>query len=346
MARPDLIVMGDAQMDIAVGPVSSLALRGEIQARIGEEERAFPQALLLAGRIAGRRLTFAHGFAESPGGSADNVAFAAAKLGTKSKVICSLGDDEFGSAILNSLRQVGVDTSEAKIHSDTATGVSVLVRTEAGGRASVYFPGANARLSAEDLPEDSLKGAKAFCLTNFFLLPGINGDGLQEILQRAKDNGLMTFFDPGPIPFHSTDEEIRTILPALPFVDYFLPTEDEAKIISEESDPEVSVNAFLESGAKRVIVKLGAQGCLLTETRRGVVKVEGAKPDSVVDTTGAGDVFAAAFISRLLEGEDVLSSAKFANSAAAIACTAQGRKAFPTSQKVFELLFNSGRGTL
>jgi len=336
----DLVVMGDAQIDIALGPVSGLKLDGQIRTRIGGQPRTIPQVELLAGRLAGRRMILAQRLDRCPGGSADNLAFASGRLGTRSSIICSLGDDEDGMAILNALKQVGVDTTGVKINGDIPTGVSVLVRTESGQRSSIFFPGANARLSPDDLPDDILEKTRAFCFCfmNFFMLTGIGGNALAEILGRAKDKGAMTFLDPGPIPFSTTDGEIRSILRALASVDYFLPTEDEAQIISGRSDSESSAEFFLEQGVASVIVKLGEQGCLIAQKGKAPVNVKGIKIGTMVDTTGAGDVFAAAFISRLLRGEGLIPAAEFANAAAAIACTGRGRETFPTSEETLEIL--------
>ena len=338
LAELDLIVMGDAQMDLSAGPVKPVELRGPIQVQMPGEETEASEVQLLAGRVAGRRLTIAPKLGKSPGGSADNVAFAAAKLGAKVGIICSLGDDENGGLILEKLKEISVDTSQVRVNPGVQTGVSILIKTEEGGRASVHFSGANALLSEHDLDIDYLKRAKAFCLTNFYLLPGVNGRSLRKIFQKAKNQDLITFLDPGPIPFTSDKEEIGSVLEALEFTDFFLPTKDEVCLISDKESPGEAAQLLIRYGAEKVVVKLGSRGCLVVEGGKQVLEIGGFSLESVVDTTGAGDVFAAALITRLLEGKDIVQAATFANVAAALSCTGEAREAFPTVDEVCKFI--------
>ena len=100
-------------------------------------------------------------------------------------------------------------------------------------------------------------------------------------------------------------------------MDYFFPNLEEAALLTGEADPDRAADALLACGVKRVALKLGGRGCLLkSETERHLIPaVPGAR---CVDTTGAGDTFAAAFIAALIEGRSFIDCGRFANAAASL----------------------------
>jgi sugar/nucleoside kinase (ribokinase family) len=120
--------------------------------------------------------------------------------------------------------------------------------------------------------------------------------------------------------------------PYLPTIDYLLPNQEEAALLTGESDPETAAARFLEAGlgtyaagrhlpaggpagSGAVVIKLGADGCLIC-TRSRTIHGPGFLARTV-DTTGAGDTFVAAFLSRILAGDDLADAGRFANRLAA-----------------------------
>ena len=116
-------------------------------------------------------------------------------------------------------------------------------------------------------------------------------------------------------------ETLEDIAPALRFVDYIFPNLEEAAMVSGLTDPEEIAKAFLEAGVGTIVMKLGKEGCLIGTVHEKTVdyiRVPALPAIHVVDTTGAGDTFAAAFLSGLLEGKMPKDCARFANAAAAV----------------------------
>jgi sugar/nucleoside kinase (ribokinase family) len=107
-------------------------------------------------------------------------------------------------------------------------------------------------------------------------------------------------------------------------VDFFVPSYEEAMLMSGRSTPESIVEFLRRSGAPHVVgVKLGAQGCYLSDGHRAAY-VKAQKVRRVVDATGAGDAFVAGFIAGTLKGMDVFESARVANAVAASCVSAVG----------------------
>jgi sugar/nucleoside kinase (ribokinase family) len=108
----------------------------------------------------------------------------------------------------------------------------------------------------------------------------------------------------------------------LPLADYFVPNDDEARALTGEDEPARQARAFLDAGARTVVIKLGARG-VHVRTRDGAFEIP-APPVEVVEPSGAGDAFAAGLIVGILEGWTLERSIRFASVAGGSACTALG----------------------
>jgi sugar/nucleoside kinase (ribokinase family) len=120
------------------------------------------------------------------------------------------------------------------------------------------------------------------------------------------------------------DGEVRfeDVAPLLPYVDLFLPNEDEARVLSGAEEPSLQADIFLSAGAGAVVVTRGEAGALMAA---GDVRLELHAPGiEVVDGSGAGDAFAAGFICGFVEGWSLERSFAFATAVGASACTALG----------------------
>ena len=108
-------------------------------------------------------------------------------------------------------------------------------------------------------------------------------------------------------------------------MDYITPNEDEARFFTGKDDPEAMADVFLDYGVRNVIVKLGSNGCLLKNAEETCV-LPGYRIQAA-DATGAGDNFAAGFISEILRGKSNKKALRFANACGAICTTAVGASA-------------------
>jgi ribokinase len=196
------------------------------------------------------------------GGSAANVAAWAAHLGTPTALVCRVGDDDRGRAALNEL--AGVDV-HAEVDPQRPTGTCVVLVEPGGERTMLPDPGAN------DGPLPQIPVGDHLHVVGYALLRDGPRASAMAAIERARAAGMTVSVDP------SSWALIRP--GAIPPVDLLLPNEREAELVRGD-----------------MVVKLGAAGA-----RWGDIHVA-AEPVAVVDTTGAGDAFAAGFLAARLSG--------------------------------------------
>jgi sugar/nucleoside kinase (ribokinase family) len=134
-----------------------------------------------------------------------------------------------------------------------------------------------------------------------------------DLLRRAREAGLATSVD---TQWDTRGRWMQDLAPCLPFTDLLFMNEDEARMLSASSDPARAAEAMREHGTNVVVVKLGGRGCAVYGPGP-VVECPGFQVP-VVDTTGAGDCFAGAFLAALLRGRSFADAAKFANAVGAL----------------------------
>jgi ribokinase len=262
-------------------------------------------------------------FHTAPGGKGANQAYAAAKLGGvgSTALLGRVGDDEFGRQMIANLVSVGCGVEGVR-KLQGASGVALILIAESGQNSIVVVPGANDRFSAADIAADAqlLRGARYALLQLEVPLPTTIAAA-----RTARAAGLEVILDPAPAPEHLPPELLQSVT-------VLTPNETEAALLVARKAAEVSVDeartiaAELQSrGARHVIVKLGAKGCLLLE---GDTATHVPAPMvKAVDTTGAGDNFNAAFAVACSEGASRLDACQFAVHAAAISVTRMGCQA-------------------
>ena len=113
-------------------------------------------------------------------------------------------------------------------------------------------------------------------------------------------------------------ETLADLAPALSLIDYIFPNYEEARLLSRLDDPDEIADAFLACGVKHVVMKLGKQGCLI-KTAKERYLIPAYAPTRCIDTTGAGDNFAAGFLYGLSEHMSLLDCGCFANATASVA---------------------------
>lgn len=254
------------------------------------------------------------------GGEAVNEAMAAAKLGLKTGILCSLGEDAAGDMIVSALQRCGVDPEPILRSAAHPTPVTTMFVREDGTRRSIT----NSAHRYNFHPErhtDRFSGARALILGSLFRAPFDDPEIIHAVLTAAKAEGQLVFADTKLPNFRFlTLEDLRD---SLPLIDYITPNEDEARYYSGKENPEEMAEVFLARGVKNVIIKLGGRGCLLKcrDERHLIPAAEGV---NCLDTTGAGDTFAAAFIAGILEGESFLGCGRLANAAASLCVESVG----------------------
>jgi sugar/nucleoside kinase (ribokinase family) len=253
------------------------------------------------------------------GGEAVNEAIAAAKLGTKTGILCSLGEDAAGDMVMNSLFRAGVDGSRIIRSKEHPTPVTTMFVHGDGTRKSITNSAHRYNFHPEEYT-DRFTDARALILGSLFRAPFDDPEIIHTVLTSAKAAGQTVFADT-KLPnfrFLSLDD----LKDSLPLVDYITPNEDEARYYSGRDIPEEMADVFLSYGVRNVIIKLGGRGCLFKNEKESVFLP--AFSIRAVDATGAGDNFVAGFASEILRGASHADALRFANACGAICTTAVG----------------------
>lgn len=248
------------------------------------------------------------------GGCASNAAVNLAKIGVKTSVIGKVGNDGFGSFVVNEIKNAGVITSGIKVSNKSLTSASVVFVHNNGERSFLHHLGANADFTLDDIDFSIVNQSKILFVAGALLMPMLDGIPTAELLKNTKEAGVITVMDTA---WDSTGKWMKLIEPCLPHLEYFIPSFEEAEMISGKHVPEEIADVFLRYGVKNVVIKLGANGCLIKSCTGEKYLIEAFKVDKVVDTTGAGDSFAAGFISGLVHGWNLEMCGKFANAVGA-----------------------------
>ena len=247
------------------------------------------------------------------GGNGANSSLTLAKLGVPVRLAGMVGRDSFGGHLLGILSAAGVDTSYvARGAHPTATTVGLV--NSSGARQFLHQPGCSGEVFLDPIPfiSEFIGEASHFHLANIFGLPGMRPLGAAN-LQAARAAGLTTSLDTG---WDARGEWMKVLAPCLPSVDLLFVNEDESRILSGLDEPREAAKFFHAHGVGNVVVKLGGEGCYVS-TGDCEVKAPAFRVP-VVDTTGAGDCFAGAFLAALYHGYSIADAARLANAAGAL----------------------------
>ena len=234
------------------------------------------------------------------GGCAANTALVLARLGIDVGVIGCVGHDAFGTFIVQTLTEGGVETDRIRRVADSETSGTLIINVEEEDRRFIHSIGANATLVAEDLDREIILASKVFYVGGYLLLSALDPHALAKTFREARRAGVSTVLDlvlPGP------GEHWKRLEPVLAETDFFLPNEDEARELTGLDDPLAQADRFRQAGARAVIITCGENGTVLVSEDLRVRA--GTYPVEYVGGTGAGDAFDAGFIAGLLAGEDL-----------------------------------------
>ena len=268
------------------------------------------------------------------GGEAVNEAVAAAKLGLKTGIFCSLGEDAAGDLIAAALSGSGVDTRLILRSAEHPTPVTTMFVREDGTRKSITNSAHRYNFHPE---RDAARftDARALILGSLFRAPFDDPEIIHAVLSAAKAAGQLVFADTKLPNFRFL--KLEDLRDSLPLIDYITPNEDEARYYSGKERPEEMADVFLDLGVKNVILKLGGKGCLLKNAAE-TIRLPACRI-CAADATGAGDNFVAGFASEILRGADREAALRFANACGAICTTAVGAgTALKSREQVLQFL--------
>lgn len=304
---PRIVVFGSLNMDLSIA-AERLPQRGET--------------------IAGS------GFLANPGGKGANQAVAAARLGAQVRMIGSVGADPFGDLLVSALENAGVDVSEVRVDSSSATGAAVIVRV-GGDNRIILSAGANASMGPVDAVDALRRAAEP---GDVLVTQGECPHGsVTAVLAAAHRMGMTTVLNAAPawdVPRGAwSDVDVCCVNE----------TECEELVGVFPGDDELIAEAcrrLAVLGLSRAVITLGERGSV------GIVPAKGrgraydlvrlpAEPCEVVDTTGAGDTYVGAMAAALAEGRDLRSAMRDGSRAAALTVGRAGaQRSIPTAAEL------------
>jgi len=262
-----------------------------------------------------------------PGGKGANQAVASARLGADVTFVGRVGQDDAGATLREALRGAGVDITHLSSTADAPSGIALITVDHGGDNAIVVSPGANARLSVDDIAAATpIRGSEVVQLQ--LETP------LETVLAAAKAATGLVMLDPAPAPPSGVPREL------LDEVDIVVPNETELAILSghevDASELDSVVAAAKSLLVDTVVITLGSRGALVV--KNGVTEIP-APAVEVVDTTAAGDAFRSALAVELANGRDIEAAARFAVQVGAATTLRMGAQpSLPTRQEVAKLL--------
>ena len=254
------------------------------------------------------------------GGSAANVAVGVSRLGHSSGFVGVVGSDQFGEMLIEGLKKEDVDVSHL-IRTEGNSGLVFAAINPAGERILYSSEGVSSSFDRSLIPIDYIKEARFLHLTSIIGEKAI--DTLEFVSSIAYDNNIKVILDPGSILAEKGCKTLRGILGNCYLI---TPSQIEANMLTGLKG-EKAGRRLLEYGPKAVIITQGSEGCLLIT--KNLTREVPALRSKVVDTTGAGDSFAAGLISGLLENKGLEEATEFATLIASISVTRRGARTTP-----------------
>lgn len=259
------------------------------------------------------------------GGDALNEAMVLSHLGKGVQLQTVLGDDMQGEMIRRKCEELGISLPESCVRDALRTGINVVLVQPGGERCFLTDRGGSLRrLTMEDLELQFPRSTKVVSFASIFVFPELGSHQLAEIFSAAKQQGKIVCAD---MTKRKNQERPEDMAEALRYVDYLLPNEEEACLFTGCAGAEEAAEALLAAGVGTVVMKLGSRGCLVA-SKKETYRIPAVPDVKCVDTTGAGDSFAAGFLFGLSEDWEVRRCAEFANACGAGAVTQLGAAAW------------------
>ena len=254
----------------------------------------------------------------SLGGCASNVSINLAKLEVPTGLTGCVGDDAFSDYILKSLANPLVDVSGVRRVANSSPGCSLIVNVRNEDRRFVSTTGANAQFSVADIPQAWTDQAEILYIGGYLMMERLEEQSTIDYFKAFQARGGKTMLD---VVLYGTRPYWPVIEPLLPYVDYFMPNDDEGYAIAGLKDPVDQAKFFTDAGAKTCVITCGDEGSIYYSAdekfRAEIFRTE------FVGGTGSGDAFDAGLISALLDGCDAYESVKRAT-AQGMSCVRHG----------------------
>ncbi|ADY00314.1 PfkB domain protein [Vulcanisaeta moutnovskia 768-28] len=270
------------------------------------------------------------------GGSAANFSVAVARLGLGSRFLGSVGNDQFGDMLIKELESEGVDTKFIKRISHEKTGTVIVIVGLDGSKRMIRYSGANLGLTPNDITNDVMNGVSHVHVA-------LGRTEIIEVAKRiAKSMGLTVSVDGGTPLAKKGLDVIKDIMNDVDI--WFMNSFEARELGHSENVVKAAENIVSRVRVRELIVTLGPRGALLL--RDGEVKYSDAFKVPPIDTTGAGDTFAAAYTVASVLDLDPIDKLVFANATASLKVTKRGARSSPKLNEVLDFLNSLGYAKL
>lgn len=260
------------------------------------------------------------------GGDGLNESLVLAALGKKVCLNTVLGNDPEGEMIRLHCEKQGIFLPESSQKEGMQTGINVVLVEKNGERNFLTNRNGSLRkLSRADIRMPFPEDVGVLCFASIFVSPEFGTADMAEVFRQAREQGICVCAD---MTKRKNGETVADIAEALQYVDYLMPNEEEAYLVTGANTPEEAAAILQAAGVKTVVIKCGKKGCYVKENicpgRDAGYYVPAVPNVHCVDTTGAGDSFAAGFVYGISEGWSVRKCAEFANQCGAKAVAQVG----------------------
>ncbi|MGN0478406.1 MAG: carbohydrate kinase [Hominenteromicrobium sp.] len=274
-------------------------------------------------------------FEQNPGGAPANVAVQAARLGVSSGFIGKVGHDMFGTFLKQTLETQNVDTANLLFSDDTATSLAFVQLSESGDRDFSFYrnPGADTQIRFDEIDTTQIDNAKVLCFGSLLLTAEPARTAVPQIVAYAREKGVITAYDPNwrrPL-WPDAETGIQAMKCLLPLADVVKASDEELEMLTGCGEIEDGAKQLFTLGVQVVVVTRGPKGCVVC-TKEGTLSLP-TYDTKVVDTTGSGDSFFGAFLTKLMETgrpvaaitlEELREAADFANASGSVCAMKKG----------------------
>lgn len=270
------------------------------------------------------------------GGDTSNAIIACARQGVPCAYLTRIGDDAFGRMLLDLWQAESVGTQGVQTDAAAHTAVYFVTHAVTHGATGHTFSylrsgSAASRMTPDFLPRALIEGAQFLHVSGISQAISASAcDTVFAAIDIARAAGVKVAFDTNLRLRLWPIEQARAVMTrTIALTDYLLPSLEDMQAIAQCNEPAAILDWCFDHGAHNVVLKLGAQGCMVAtlEQRNAVPGHHTAVPGhrvNAVDATGAGDGFDGALLARLYAGDDLVTAARYANAAAALTTTGFG----------------------
>lgn len=268
--RMDILCVGEMLADVLVHPVQNIHFNNDC--------------------------TVVNEITIKPGGDSFNNSIDLAKLGNNVCYIGRIGSDAVGEYLLKQGQEAGIDMDHIVRSPNPHAKMNILIHNN-GNRSFLYYPGTSAEFCVDDIDFSVLDDCRIVTVGGTFHLTKFDGSGTKALFQEAKKRNVITAMD---VTKDFSGRWNQIIECCYPYLDYFLPSIEQAEQIAGTPDEQKIAGFLLERGVKNVAIKLGSRGCYFQNQKYAFYC--GCYQVPVVETTGAGDAFVSGFLTGVLKG--------------------------------------------